>query len=498
MTPPRLELTGVAKAFGGVQALRGVDFALRAGSIHGIAGENGAGKSTLMKIIAGVHAGDTGEMRVDGAPVKFRSTRDARAAGIGMVHQELSVAPDLTVAENVFLGAQPVGRLGLIAWNRMAREAAVQLKNLGLEIDPKSRLGDYPIGVQQLVELARVLFSGARTIILDEPTSALSPPEIARLFDVLRRVRESGRSLIFISHFLDDILAISDEVSVFRNGTKVASAIVGPGIDKSWIIERMIGAGREELEESYLHDITLHSKPTAPVALEAKGLTLAPFYRDVSFVARAGEVLGIYGYMGCGQIELSRTLFGKMKPDSGTLSIEGKLVRLPDTTAGKRAGIGYVPESRRAMLFREEPIYRNVSIAFLEYVSRFFLRPSAERAQALTQTQRLGVRPPGVEARLGALSGGNQQKVALAKWLTRAPKVLVLVEPTRGMDVGAKEDVVHIVKALAAQGMAIIVMSTEPETVLSVADRVLVMRKGELGSEFADCAISKDRLLAAA
>jgi len=430
-------------------------------------------------------------MRVDGEVVKFRSTRDARAAGIGMVHQELSVAPDLTVAENVFLGAQPVGRLGLIAWSRMAREASAQLKNLGLEIDPKSRLGDYPIGVQQLVELARVLFSGARTIILDEPTSALSPPEIARLFEVLRRVRESGRSLIFISHFLDDILAISDEVSVFRNGAKVATAIVAPGIDKGWIIERMIGAGREELEESYL-------KANAPIALEAKGLTLAPFYRDVSFVARAGEVLGIYGYMGCGQIELSRTLFGKMKPDSGALSIAGKTVRLADTTAGKRAGIGYVPESRRAMLFREEPIYRNVSIAFLEYVSRWFLRPAAERAQAITQTQRLGVRPPGVEARLGALSGGNQQKVALAKWLTRAPKVLVLVEPTRGMDVGAKEDVVHIIKSLAAQGMAIIVMSTEPETVLSVADRVLVMRKGELGSEFADCAISKDRLLAAA
>src|SRR5271169_494741 len=196
MAPPRLEMTGVSKAFGGVQALRGVDFALRPGSIHGIAGENGAGKSTLMKIIAGVHPGDAGEMRVDGAPAHFRSTRDARAAGIGMVHQELSVAPDLTVAENVFLGAQPVGRFGTIAWKQMAREAAGQLKNLGLEIEPRARLGDFPIGVQQLVELARVLFSGARIVILDEPTSALSPPEIKRLFEVLRRVRDSGRSLV--------------------------------------------------------------------------------------------------------------------------------------------------------------------------------------------------------------------------------------------------------------------------------------------------------------
>jgi ribose transport system ATP-binding protein len=380
----------------------------------------------------------------------------------------------------------------------MAREASAQLKNLGLAIDPRARLGDYPIGVQQLVELARVLFSGARIVILDEPTSALSPPEIKRLFEVLRKVRDSGRSLVFISHFLDDILEISDEVSVFRNGARVATAMVASGIDKGWIIERMIGAGREELEESYLNDIALKSHPGAPVVMKASGLTLAPHFRNVSFEARAGEVLGIYGFMGCGQIELSRALFGKLKPDSGTLEMSGSVVRLANTTRGKRAGIGYVPESRSAMLFREEPIYRNVSIAFLEHISRVLLRPRMERAEALTQTRRLGVRPPGVENRLGALSGGNQQKVALAKWLTRAPKVLVLVEPTRGMDVGAKEDVVGIVKTLAAEGMAVIVLSTEPETVLSLADRVLVMRKGELDAEFSDCAISKDRLLAAA
>jgi ribose transport system ATP-binding protein len=498
MAPPRLEMTDVSKAFGGVHALRGVDFALQPGSIHGIAGENGAGKSTLMKIIAGVHGGDAGEMRIDGQPVHFRSTRDARAAGVGMVHQELSVAPELSVAENVFLGSQPVGRFGIVAWRRMAREAAVQLRNLGLEIDPTARLGDFPIGVQQLVELARVLFSGARIVILDEPTSALSPPEIARLFAVLRRVRESGRSLIFISHFLDDILAISDEVTVFRNGSRVATAKVDAGIDKSWIIERMIGAGREELEESYLGDIALKSQANAPAVLQAEGLTLAPFYRDVSFVAHAGEVLGVYGFMGCGQIELARTLFGKLRPSSGSLKMDGAAVRLANTTAGKNAGIGYVAESRRAMLFREEPIYRNVSIAFLEHVSRWLLKPAAERTQAATQTRRLGVRPAGVEANLGALSGGNQQKVALAKWLTRAPKALVLVEPTRGMDVGAKEDVVRIVRSLAAEGMAVIVLSTEPETVLSLADRVLVMRKGTIAGEFANCAISKDRLLAAA
>src|SRR5579864_6619576 len=269
-----LELTGVSKSFGGVQALRGVDFALNAGQIHGLAGENGAGKSTMMKIIAGVHSADSGTMRVDGKAVHFRSTRDALAAGIGMVHQELSVAPELSVAENVFLGAQPVNRLGVVAWREMARAATAQLQNLGLDIDPKARLGDFPIGVQQLVELSRVLFSGARIIILDEPTSALSPPEIERLFGVLIKLKQSGRSLIFISHFLDDILKISDEITIFRNGRKVATTPVTAEIDKGWIIERMIGSGREELEESYLGEIKLASKSEAPVVLEAKGLSL--------------------------------------------------------------------------------------------------------------------------------------------------------------------------------------------------------------------------------
>ena len=498
MGPALLDLFGISKSFGGVQALRAVDFTLNPGEIHGLVGENGAGKSTLMKIIAGVHAGYEGQMRVDGREVHFRSARDALSAGIGMVHQELSVAPDLTVAENVFLGMQPVNRLGIVAWRLMARQAREQLKNLGLDIEPRARLGDFPIGVQQLVELSRVLFSGARIIILDEPTSALSPPEVERLFEVLIKLKRGGRGLIFISHFLDDILKVSDEITIFRNGRKVATTPVTPAIDKGWIIERMIGAGREELEESYLGEIKLTSRPAAPVALEAKGLTLAPAYRDVSFAARSGEVLGVYGFMGCGQLELARTLFGRLRPDRGSLAIDGKTANLANTSAARRAGVAYVAESRRAMLFGEEPIYKNISIAVLRRLSRFLLKPDRERALAAEQVKALDIRPPNVEGRLRGFSGGNQQKVALAKWLTHAPRILLLAEPTRGMDVGAKEDVVKIVRALREQGIAIIVFSTEPETVLSLADRVLVMRKGEIAREFADEAISKDRLLAAA
>jgi ribose transport system ATP-binding protein len=318
------------------------------------------------------------------------------------------------------------------------------------------------------------------------------------LFGVLAKVKASGRSIVFISHFLDDILKISDEITIFRNGRKVDSTPVTPSIDKAWIIERMIGLGREELEESYLGQIKLDSRPEAPVALAVNGLTLASAYRDVSFQARAGEVLGIYGFMGCGQLELARTLFGRLHADSGAMEMAGKPLKLANTTAAKKAGIAYVAESRRAMLFGEEPVFKNVSIAILERLSRWLLKPDRERAIAAEQAKSLDIRPPSVELRLGGLSGGNQQKVALAKWLSHAPRILLLAEPTRGMDVGAKEDVLKIVRALRDRGIAIVVFSTEPETVLSLADRVLVMRKGEIAHEFASEAISKDRLLAAA
>ncbi|MCP8939676.1 sugar ABC transporter ATP-binding protein [Alsobacter sp. SYSU M60028] len=495
--PPLLELTGISKSFGGVAALRDVDFTLRAGEIHGLVGENGAGKSTLMKIIAGVHSDFDGRMAIDGSEVRFRSARDALAAGIGMVHQELSIVPDLSVAENVYLGHQPVNRAGLIDWPAMMEGARAQLKSLGIDVDPGERIGSLPIGLQQLIELARVLFSGARIVILDEPTSALSPPEVQILFEVLRRLRASGRGIIFISHFLDDILSISDTVTIFRNGRRVVTHAT-QGIDKGWVIERMIGGGHEELEESYVGAISLHSRPDAPVVLSARGLTLGRAFADVSLDVRAGEVLGIYGFMGCGQLELARALFGKVHASSGTLAIGGETRRLANTTDAKRRGIAFVPESRRAMLFHHEPVFKNVSIAVLDRISRLFVRPAEERAIAKGHVDSLNIRPGSVDIPLGSLSGGNQQKVALAKWLTHPPKVLVLSEPTRGMDVGAKDDVVQIVRALRDRGMGVVVVSTEPETVLSLADRILVMKKGRIVREFASETISKDRLLEAA
>jgi ribose transport system ATP-binding protein len=494
---PILELQQITKAFGGVEALRGVDFALSAGEIHGLVGENGAGKSTLMKIIAGVHAEYSGRFLLDGRETRFRSVRDARAAGIAMVHQELSVAPDLSVAENVFLGGQPTNRFGLVQWRRMAREAGEQLARFGIDVDPLARLGDLPIGLQQLIEIVRVLSSGARIIILDEPTSALSPPEVERLFATLRRLRDEGTGIVFISHFIEDILRISDTVTVFRNGRKVAEAQAA-ATSKAALIEAMIGKGREELEESYTDDIPLPPPSDHPVVLEASGLSLARSLKEVSFTVRSGEVLGIYGFMGCGQLELARILFGRLRPDGGTIAVAGEEKTFASTAAARRAGIAFVPESRRAMLFHQEPVYKNISISILGRISNLFLKPSRERSIALRQVEQLQIRPAGVEIELGMLSGGNQQKVALAKWLSFPPRLLVLCEPTRGMDVGAKSDVINIIRDLRARGLAIIVLSTEPETVLSVADRIIVLKRGAVVREFAGEAISKDRLLEAA
>lgn len=497
-TGPVLELRGVSKRFAGVAALSGVDFTLNAGEVHGLVGENGAGKSTLMKIIAGVHADYEGEMLLDGQPVRFRSPRDARDAGIGMVHQELSIVPALSVAENVLLGMQPLNGMGLVSWRRMRERARRQLEALGINLDPAAPAGSLPLGLQQMIELARVLMSGARILILDEPTSALSPPEVERLFALLARLRQSGCGVVFISHFLDDVLRVSDTVTVFRNGRRVATAPAGE-IGKRWLIENMIGAGHERLEESYTDEVRLPPRPRSPVVMEAERLTVTGVFEEASLRLHAGEVLGIYGFMGSGQLELARALSGKLPLDRGTVRVDGRPARLRGgTPAAKRAGIAFVPESRRSMLFAPEPVYRNISISILERISRILLRPQVERGIAEGHVRALGVRPPRVDLPVGQLSGGNQQKVALARWLTHLPRVLLLSEPTRGMDVGAKDDVVRIVRGLREQGIGIIVVSSEPETVLSLADRILVMRRGVLAQEFVGGAVGKDRLLAAA
>ncbi len=494
-SPPLLELINVSKHFGGVLALQDVSFELRPGEIHGLVGENGAGKSTMMKIIAGVHTEFDGVMKLKNREVRLRSARDALANSIGMVHQELSAIPDLTVAENVFLGHQPTNAIGKIDWALMNREARSLLNGLGLDINPKRTMASLPVGLQQLVELSRVLFSGAQIIILDEPTSALSPPEVKRLFDVLRRLRDEGRSIIFISHFLDDVLAISGRVTVFRNGKKVITEETAK-LDKDALISHMIGRGSKDMHMG--EEAILKGDDTKPIVLSVEGIGDGKYLHDFTMDLRAGEITGVYGFMGSGQIELARALFGKLKLRRGGVKIDGKPVRFRSTAAARRAGIAFVGENRRMMLFRTEPVFKNVSITILGRIHWMLLKPNQERVIAAAHVKDLSIRPPRVGIALGSLSGGNQQKVALAKWLTHMPKVLILSEPTRGMDVGAKEDVIRIVKSLRDKGVAVLVLSTEPETILTLADRVTVMKKGTAVKEFSTGRIEKSDLLAAA
>ena len=412
-----------------------------------------------------------------------------------MVHQELSTIPDLTVAENVFLGHQPLTRMGTVDWARMNQEATRLIASLGLDIDPRRVMGSLPVGLQQLVELSRVLFSGARIIILDEPTSALSPPEVKRLFDVLRKIKADGRGIIFISHFLDDVLEISDTVTVFRNGKKVISEAAAR-LTKDAVISHMIGRGSIDMHMGESADLT--GDDSKPVVLAAEAISDGKLLRDVSLKLRAGEITGVYGFMGCGQIELARALFGKIRLKQGRFLLDGSQKSFKSTAAARGEGIAFVPENRRMMLFRTEPVYKNISIAILDRIHRLLLKPNLERAIAGTRAKDLQIRPPNPNMMLGSLSGGNQQKVALAKWLTHLPKVLILSEPTRGMDVGAKEDVIRIVKELRDRGVAILVLSTEPETILTLADRVSVLRKGRVAKEFNSGTIHKADLLAAA
>lgn len=493
--PPLLELSGVSKSFGGIAALTDVDFRVHAGEIHGLVGENGAGKSTSMKIIAGVHTDYDGEMRVAGQPVHFRSAADALSAGIGMVHQELSTVPELTVAENVFLGMQPTTAIGTVDWSKMNREATRQIASLGLSIDPTTRMGSLPVGIQQLVELSRVLFSGAQIIILDEPTSALSPPEIARLFDVLRKVKADGKAIVFISHFLDDVLDISDTVTVFRNGRKVITEHAGT-LTKDDMIAHMIGRGSIDMHLG--ESAELAGDDSKPVVLAAESVGDGNVLHDVSLQLRAGEITGVYGFMGCGQIEFARAMFGKIHLRNGRFVLDGKEKLFRSTADARKNGIGFVPENRTMMLFRTEPIYKNATIAILQKIHQILLKPVKERDIMNVHIDDLQIKTQGPDMPLGSLSGGNQQKVALAKWLTHLPKVLILAEPTRGMDVGAKEDVIRIVKKLRDKGVAILVLSSEPETILTLADRVSVMRKGVIAEEFSHGTIHKADLLAAA
>ncbi len=491
---PVLAFRGVTKRFGGATALDNVDFELLPGEIHGLVGENGAGKSTLMKILSGVHTPDEGEMILRGEVVQFASPAEAKARGIGMIYQELSCMPALSIAENVFLGSQPTNRSGLINWKQMRRDASHHLGSLGIDVDVSSPAATLSLGGQQLVEIARVVFSGASIIVLDEPTSALSGPEALRLFRAMDELKARGASLVFISHFLEDVLAVSDRVTVLKNSRKVAT-LKNEGLTKQHLIQLMIGHDADALAESYVGGVALPPPSQAETVLQVEGLTQAGSFHDVSFAVRKGEILGIFGNLGAGMTEMARVLFGRERATSGAVRLDNRVIAPKSTRAAKQLGIAYLSENRRATIFPRHEIFKNITLAHLDQIVGGLVREKREIAISTDLVRRTGVRPPTPTLRAGNLSGGNQQKVVLAKWLTVQPKVLILNEPTRGMDVGAKREVLDLIQALRAEGVAIILISTEPETVLAESDRILVMSKGQITKTFAGERVSKDLLM---
>lgn len=488
-TTPILELHHISKTFRAVQALKDVDFDLREGEVHALVGENGAGKSTLMRILAGIYTEYEGTYTLKGQPIHFSSPRDALDKGIGMIHQELSVIPPLSVAENLFLGRQPVTNRGTIDWREMYRRAEAELKTLGFDLDCHLPLEKYPLGTQQVVEVLRAIVSGAQVLIMDEPTSALSPKEVEELIALVKQLKSQGRSIIYISHFLEEVIRVADRITVLRDGAKVAT-LETASTDMNQVISLILG--REVDRDQAPTDIQDHYHQ---VLLQVNNLT-ADVFQDVTLQVGKGEVVGVYGAIGAGHFDLARALFGLYTFDRGEIILDGK--PFPAKFSARyaiRNGLAYVTESRRKSMLLDEPIYRNVTMPHLERIGRYAPQRAKELEIATPAIRRVNVQPPEPLNPAGKLSGGNQQKVAIARWLTYPPKVFVAAEPTRGMDVGAKSEVLSLLRQFRDEGYGVLVVSSEPETILAVSDRIMVMSRGKTVAHMANKDLDKDVLM---
>lgn len=485
---PVLELKNIAKRFRTLQALDDVDFDLRQGEIHALVGENGAGKSTLMRILAGVYTGYEGMYTLDGQPVRLHSPHDALARGIGMIHQELSVIPELSVAENMFLGRQPLTSLGTVDWGKMNAVAEAELGKLDFALDVRAPLGKYPLGIQQVVEILRAILSGARVLIMDEPTSALALAEVERLVELVGTLRQQGRSIIYISHFLEEVMRVADRITVLRDGRKVAT-LDRDQTSMNQLISLILG---REISASLPLAITADS---SRARLEVKNLS-ADSFSGINLEVGRSEIVGLYGAVGAGHFELARAIFGLYRFDSGVIAVDGRA--FPRNHSAQYAieqGVAYAIEARRKSLFMDEAIYKNVTLPHLSKIGRFAPRQSAELSVATPAIQMVNVQPPDPFNAAGKLSGGNQQKVALARWLTYPPKVFIVSEPTRGMDVGAKNEVLSILRNLRNEGFAVLIASSEPETILAVADRIVAMSRGRIAAQLENKNLNKEDLM---
>jgi simple sugar transport system ATP-binding protein len=496
---PMLELSGVDKNFGANKALQGVNLRLFAGEVHALMGQNGAGKSTLIKVLTGVYAADRGNMRLDGQSIRAATPVDAQNLGISTVYQEVNLCANLSVAENIYAGRYPRKGLrnwGPIDWKRMHADANSVLGQLNLAIDVTQALGSYSVAVQQMVSIARSLSISAKVLILDEPTSSLDDEEVERLFTVLRKLRGQGLAILFVTHFLDQVYALCDRITVLRNGEMVgeyAAAELGHGALISAMVGRDVVAGLQPVSDAQAEQPD-HAE-SAPELLKVQGLARRGQLKPLDLTVHRGEVVGVGGLLGSGRTELARLVFGLDRKDAGSLRLRGDTVRIDSPAQAIRLGLGLCPEDRKAEgIIAELSVRENIVLALQ---ARQGLWPFISRAQQMALADHyvvaLGIKTAGIDTPMGQLSGGNQQKALLARWLATQPSLLILDEPTRGVDVAAKQEIMNEILTLARQGMAVLFISSEMDEVVRVSDRIVVLRDrakvGELPGGCADQAV---------
>ncbi|MDR3212159.1 MAG: sugar ABC transporter ATP-binding protein [Planctomycetota bacterium] len=488
-----LELNNITKIFPGVRALNQVHFQLRPGEIHALMGENGAGKSTFIKVITGVHQPDQGEIILDGKPVVFSTPLDAQAAGIAAIYQHVTSYPDLSVSENIFIGHELLHRFGRLNWDAMHAKAGDFLRRLGANFTPQTLMGSLSVAQQQIVEIAKAFSQNARIIIMDEPTAALTRRESEELYRITRQLRDNGVSVIFISHRFEDMYQLAERVTVFRDSSYIGTWPVKE-ISSHDMIVAMVGREITQLFPSK------SDRPPGAELLRVEKLGKPGYFSDISFQLHAGEVLGVTGLVGAGRSELCQALFGIMPYEQGSVSVNGQPVTITSPADAIRAGLAYLPEDRqRQGLLLSWSISRNITLpALRRYSRRGFTREAQENSHSHTLSQRLLVRAPSIHTPVSSLSGGNQQKVVMAKLLTTNARILILDEPTKGVDIGAKSAMYEIIAALAADGFGIVLITSEMPEVLGMCDRILVMRNGRLTAEMPVGEASQEKILAAA